>query len=159
MNNAFLILGGNLGERRKNLAEATALLAKAGATIKRTSSIYETEPWGSKDQPNYYNQVVEILTNEDAPELMQSVLNIEQKMGRVRAGKYGARTIDIDILFFNNEIINSDHLTVPHPRLHERRFVLEPMNEIAPELVHPVLNQSISEILAHTNDRSIVKRI
>ncbi len=159
MNNAFLILGGNLGERRKNLAEATALLAKAGATIKRRSSIYETEPWGAKDQPNYYNQVVEILTNEDAPELMQSVLNIEQKMGRVRAEKYGARTIDIDILFFNNEIINSGHLTVPHPRLHERRFVLEPMNEIAPELVHPVLNQSISEILAHTNDRSIVKRI
>lgn len=159
MNNVFLILGGNLGERRENLAKAMALIGEAGAIVKRTSSIYETEPWGAKDQPNYYNQVVEILTDLGAEELMKTILRIEKTMGRVRTEKYGTRTIDIDILFFNDETINSDSLTVPHPRIQERRFVLIPMNEIAPEFVHPVLNEPISKILTNTHDSSIVNRI
>ena len=156
MNNVFLILGGNLGERDKNLAEAVKEIGKSAGIIKRSSAIYETEPWGVENQPNYYNQVVEILTDHDAESLMNILLNIEKNMGRSRTGKYDARNIDIDILFFNDEIISSNTLTIPHPRLHERRFVLMPMNEIAPEFVHPTLNRSISQLLKETADNGKV---
>lgn len=159
MNNVFLILGGNLGERKKNLDEAISLLGKKAGNVKRFSSVYETQPWGVKDQPNYFNQVIEMLTDLSAQGLMTELLQIEKKMGRVREKKYGSRTIDIDILFFNDAIINTESLTVPHPRLHERRFVLEPMNEIASELMHPILQKTIAELLTETTDESVVKKL
>lgn len=152
MNNVFLILGGNLGERKKNLAKAAELLGKAAGRIKRCSPIYETEPWGVEGQPNYYNQVVEMLTDLDAHSLINTILEIEKQMGRIRTEKYDARTIDIDILFFNDDIINTGDLTVPHPRIQERRFVLEPLAEIAPEFIHPVLNRSVAALLKETSD-------
>lgn len=159
MNNVFLILGGNLGERKKNLDEAISLLGKKAGNVKRFSSVYETQPWGVKDQPHYFNQVIEMLTDLSAQGLMTELLQIEKKMGRVREKKYGSRTIDIDILFFNDAIINTESLTVPHPRLHERRFVLEPMNEIAHELMHPILQKTIAELLTETTDESVVKKL
>lgn len=159
MNNVFLLTGGNLGDSLQNLATALHLLEQQVGVIKRVSAIYETEPWGVTEQPFYHNQIVEILTPKNAHELMDLLLSIEKKIGRIRAEKYGPRIIDIDILFFNSEVINTDNLVVPHPRIQERRFVLEPMNEIAPEFVHPVLQQTISELLSNTADKSIVKKI
>jgi len=159
MNNVFLILGGNLGERRLNLAKATDLIGREVGVVKRVSSVYETQPWGVKDQPNYFNQVLEIITTLNADTLMETLLKVEKQMGRVRTEKYGARTIDIDILFFNDEIINSRHLTVPHPRLHERRFVLEPLAEIAPEFVHPIFMTPIIGLLKNSKDIGVVNRI
>ena len=159
MNNVFLILGGNLGERRNNLAKALKEIGKTGAVIKKASSIYETEPWGAEGQPNYYNQVIEVLTETDASSLMQYLLTIEKKMGRERSVKYGARTIDIDILFFNSEVIQNDTVIIPHPRLHQRKFVLVPMVEIAPELIHPVLQKTMAALLTASNDTNVVKKI
>ena len=159
MNNAFLITGGNLGDRKRNLETAVSLIEKNTGVIKRLSSVYETEPWGVEGQPNYYNLVIEMLTSLDAQTLMDNLLQIEQEMGRVRTEKYGARTIDIDILFFNDEIINTDTLTIPHPRLHERRFVLQPLAEIAPELTHPVLQKNIADLLHECPDTNVVKKI
>lgn len=159
MNNVFLILGGNLGEREKNLAKALEKIVGAGAVIKHISSVYETEPWGVAGQPNYYNMVVEILTSLDAEPLMRTILNIEEDMGRVRTEKYNARTIDIDILLFNDEVIDSETVQIPHPRMQERRFVLEPLSEIAPDLIHPSLHKSINALLEACTDPNKVKKI
>lgn len=159
MNNVFIIIGGNLGNRLQNLKKAASLIEQKAGVIKKLSALYETEPWGTKEQPHYYNQVLELLTPLEADSLMQIFLQIEQQMGRVRTAKYNARTIDIDILFFNNEVINTGLLTVPHPRLHQRRFVLQPLAEIAPELVHPVLEQTVTELLRNTKDDTGVKEV
>ena len=106
MNNCFLIIGGNLGNRRLNLATAIQYIEKKAGVIKRLSSVYETAPWGVEQQPDYYNQVIEMLTPLGANELMATLLDVEKEMGRVRSEKYGARTIDIDILFFNDDFVN-----------------------------------------------------
>ncbi len=159
MNNVFVIIGGNLGNRQQNLAHAIRLIEQKSGVIKKQSSIYETEPWGVQGQPNYYNQVLEILTDFDPESLMQLFLQIEQLMGRVRTEKYSARSIDIDILFFNDQLINTPDLTIPHPRLQERRFVLEPLNEIAPEFVHPELQKTIAALLIDCTDSNVVKKI
>lgn len=159
MNNVFIIIGGNLGNRLHNLQRAVSLIEQKAGIIKKLSSLYETEPWGAEGQPHYYNQVLELLTPLEASDLMQIFLHIEQQMGRVRVAKYDARTIDIDILFFNNDIINTALLTVPHPRLHERRFVLQPLAEIAPTLLHPVFQQTIAELLQKTKDATAVNPV
>ena len=159
MNNAFLILGSNLGERKHLITLARNLIGEKTGYIKRISSVYETEPWGVTGQPNYYNQVVEILTELGAHELMATVLGIEQDMGRKRIKKYDSRIIDIDILFFNSETYDSGAVTIPHPRLHLRRFVLEPLAEIAPEFIHPISKKSLALLLSECKDDSIVKKI
>lgn len=159
MNNVFIIIGGNLGNRLHNLQRAVSLIEQKAGIIKKLSSLYETEPWGAEGQPHYYNQALELLTPLEACDLMETFLMIEQQMGRVRAGKYDARIIDIDILFFNNEVINTGLLTVPHPRLHERRFVLQPLAEIAPTLLHPVFQQTIAELLQNTKDATAVNPV
>lgn len=159
MNDIFLIIGGNLGNKEKNLATARNLIGQKTGIVKKLSAIYQTEAWGVLNQPVYYNQIIEILTEMNAGELMKSLLSIEQQMGRIRNERFGARTIDIDILFFNDEIHNTQDVTIPHPRLQERRFVLEPLHEIAPEFVHPVFQKTVAELLNELNDNTAVKKL
>ncbi|MGH8011470.1 MAG: 2-amino-4-hydroxy-6-hydroxymethyldihydropteridine diphosphokinase [Candidatus Binataceae bacterium] len=153
-NRGFIGIGTNLGDRAANYRAAIAKIGELPTTrIVRQSSIYETEPVGDI-KGAFLNGVVEVETELMAEALMRRLLAIERTMGRKRIGKapsrsrYRPRVIDLDLLFFNKEIIESRALTVPHPRLHERRFVLAPMAELAPALIHPVLNESISDLLA-----------
>ncbi|MGH7933227.1 MAG: 2-amino-4-hydroxy-6-hydroxymethyldihydropteridine diphosphokinase [Candidatus Binataceae bacterium] len=155
-NRAFIGIGSNLGDRAANYRQAIQRIAGLPTThIVRQSSIYETEPVGDI-KGAFLNGVVEVETNLMPEALMRRLLTIERTMGRKPAGgrksahrtKYRPRVIDLDLLFFNKEIIATPALTVPHPRLHERRFVLAPMAELAPALIHPKLNASISEMLA-----------
>ncbi len=154
----YLITGTNLGDRQANLKRAGIEIERLIGRITDCSSIYETEPWGVTDQPNFYNQVLKVSTVLDPLELLEATLAIEKDMGRVRAERYGARVIDIDILFFEAIVINTDRLVIPHPRIVERNFVLAPLAEIAPHLVHPLLHQTISEIWKTSKDQLGVKK-
>jgi 2-amino-4-hydroxy-6-hydroxymethyldihydropteridine diphosphokinase len=142
-----------------NLASARKLIEQKAGSIGKLSAIYETAPWGNTEQPAFYNQALQIYTPQSPQILLNNLLQIENELGRVRTEKYGARTIDIDILFFNNEIINTPSLTVPHRLMTERMFVLAPLNEIAADVVHPVLNKTISELLNACEDVLEVKRV
>ncbi|HXL56811.1 MAG TPA: 2-amino-4-hydroxy-6-hydroxymethyldihydropteridine diphosphokinase [Chitinophagaceae bacterium] len=152
MNKAYLLTGGNLGNRLNNLDDAAKLIEQYCGKIVQQSSIYKTAAWGFKDQPDFYNQVLAITTNLSPEQLMQKLLAIEEKMGRKREVKMGPRIIDIDILLFNDEIIHQSHLSIPHPRLHERRFALTPLAEIAPNIIHPVLHKTSQELLLECSD-------
>ncbi len=151
----FIGLGSNLGDRVANYREAIARIASLPQTrVMRQSSIYESEPVGEVTG-NFLNGVVEVETELGAEALMRRLMRIEHLMGRKRVPgrksarrKYRPRIIDLDLLFFDNEVIATRLVNVPHPRLHERRFVLAPMSELAPTLIHPRLNQSVSEMLA-----------
>jgi 2-amino-4-hydroxy-6-hydroxymethyldihydropteridine diphosphokinase len=152
MNRAVLSLGSNVGNRLNYLQKAKDELEKNRCKVTLQSSVYETEAWGNKNQSAFYNQVIEVETNHNAEELMHAILNIEKSLGRIRKEKWEPRTIDIDILFFNDEIIHKEHLDIPHSHLHERRFVLAPLNEILPDLIHPVLKKNTTELLTELND-------
>jgi len=158
MNTVYLLTGGNVGNRQQYLDNAALLIEAACGKITRRSAIYETAAWGKTDQPAFLNQALELSTLLDAGELMRALLLIEQKTGRERAEKYGPRTIDIDILLFNSAIIHSALVTVPHPQMANRRFVLEPLNEIAPDYIHPVLKKNVSQLLALCPDSLPVKK-
>jgi 2-amino-4-hydroxy-6-hydroxymethyldihydropteridine diphosphokinase len=153
MNKIFLIVGGNLGNRKKNLQTAATFIDEQIGAIIQSSKIYETEPWGLTDQPAFYNQVHLVKSRLDAQTIIDDLLKIEEKMGRVRTIKNAARIIDIDILFFNEEIINEPNLVVPHREIPNRRFVLMPLNEIAPLMIHPVFKKNISELLSTCKDQ------
>jgi 2-amino-4-hydroxy-6-hydroxymethyldihydropteridine diphosphokinase len=159
MNHAVLSLGSNVGDRLHHLKSAKQELEKHGCRMLQQSSVYETEPWGNKNQSSFYNEVIEIETMHAASQLMHLILGIEKSLGRIRTEKWQPRTIDIDILFFNNEIIHEEHLTIPHPHLHERNFVLKPLNEILPQFMHPFLKKNISELFSQLADTSEVKKI
>jgi len=152
MNTIFLITGGNIGNRNKNLQNAATLIEKRIGSIIKRSKIYETDAWGITDQPSFYNQVHIVKSNFSAKEIIQRILKIEEKMGRIRTIKNAARIIDIDILFFNDEIINDPDLIIPHAEISNRRFVLTPLNELVPEMIHPVFNKSIHELLSACKD-------
>ena len=158
MNKAYLLTGGNVGNREKNLARAKTLIGQQAGTVTRTSSLYETAAWGKTDQSPFLNQGLEVETTLSPQELLQQLLDIEKKMGRVRNEKYGPRIIDIDILLFNNIILNDPLLTLPHPELQNRRFALVPLAEIGPGLIHPVFKKSITELLALCRDELEVNR-
>jgi len=143
---AYLCLGSNLGEREANLRQALALLSPK-VTFDDVSSIYETEPVGYKEQPLFLNLVCRITTNLPPEELLWLAKDIETKMGRVPSKQINSpRPIDIDILFYNNKIMETQDLTIPHPHLKDRAFVLIPLAEIAPDLVHPKLDKSITRL-------------
>jgi len=157
MNNVYLLIGGNLGNRVENLKTSHDLITRDVGTIVRQSSIYETAAWGVTDQPSFLNEVLQVSTNLKAETVLETILSIEERMGRKRIVKMGPRIIDIDILFFNEEIISLPHLKVPHPEIANRRFVLEPLNEIAPSYIHPVLQKNIHTLLLNCKDELDVK--
>ena len=155
--NVFLLLGGNLGDRVSNLRHCNTLIEELLGPIVENSSIYETEPWGKSDQPSFLNQALQIETSLPPMELLSACLTIEKKMGRSRDEKWGARVIDIDIIYFDNQILNSIDLILPHPRMAERKFVLTPLAEINPSFVHPVLLKTNEELLKECKDQLSVK--
>jgi 2-amino-4-hydroxy-6-hydroxymethyldihydropteridine diphosphokinase len=152
MNKIFLITGGNIGNRKKNLETAATLIEKRIGKIIKRSNIYETEAWGITNQPSFYNQVLLIESKLPAGKILDTILNIESEMGRIRTVKNAARIIDIDILFFNDSIINEENLTIPHPEISNRKFVLIPLNEIAPQMLHPVSQKTLQQLLAECKD-------
>ena len=155
----YLSLGSNLGDRPKNLRDAIAALPKSGVNVKRVSSIYETEPVDYLDQPWFLNMAVEAETELPPSKLLQTLRGIEAQMGSKKLISKGPRLIDIDILLYGNEVIDTPELQVPHPRLHLRRFVLEPLTEIAPQFRHPILKMSAAEMLANSPDKSAVRKV
>lgn len=156
---AFLLLGSNLGDRAIMLQEAANAIMQHDIKIIRQSGLYETAAWGITDQPSFLNQVVEVETMQDPEALMQTLLQIELSLGRERKERYGPRSIDIDILFFDALVHHSSVVTIPHPAMQERRFVLAPLAELAPDLLHPVFQQSVRELLLQCTDQLPVKKI
>lgn len=160
INTVFIELGSNQGNRYELLQHAIQLLQKEGCKLLQQSSIYETPPWGFEAEQNFYNMVIKLATSKNAFELLHVLMEIETKLGRTRGiERYSSRTIDLDILFFNDEIIESTELSIPHERLHLRNFVLEPLNEISQDLVHPVFNKTINELMKQCTDEAICKKL
>jgi 2-amino-4-hydroxy-6-hydroxymethyldihydropteridine diphosphokinase len=153
MNKAILLIGGNLGDRTGHLQQAVEQIDKLVGKVEKTSALYETAAWGVTAQPHYLNQALLVSTDMDAQTLLQTVLEIEHQIGRIRRQKWGARVIDIDIIFYNDAVINLPALKVPHPQMQFRQFVLVPLQEIIPDWQHPVLHQSISTLLEQCTDQ------
>lgn len=149
---AFLLTGSNMGEREAMLQAARDWLEKECGTLIKASSLYATAAWGKEDQPAFLNQAIQIETGLTARQLLRHILRIEKKMGRVREEKYGPRVIDIDILLYGEEVHDYPLLKLPHPQLPNRRFALVPLNEIASQQVHPIMGQTIAELLANCSD-------
>ena len=156
---AYISLGSNLGDRAGNLLLAVRGMMHAALSVSCLSSIYETEPVSEVEQPPFLNMVAELGNPLPAPEqVMARLLRIEYALGRTREVKDGPRTIDLDLLLYGDVHSSTQYLMLPHPRLHERRFVLQPLAEIAPRVVHPTLKRTASELLESVNDKSAVKR-
>jgi 2-amino-4-hydroxy-6-hydroxymethyldihydropteridine diphosphokinase len=158
MNKIYLLLGSNMGNRQQKILQATHLIEKKIGSVIRQSNLYQTAAWGKTNQPDFLNQVIVIETTLNADKTMQTILSIEEKLGRIRTVKNAARTIDIDILFFNKEIIRQKNLIVPHPEIQNRRFVLIPLNELSPNFKHPVLKKNIHQLLKICRDKLDVKK-
>lgn len=154
----YIALGANIGDRARQLSAAIDEMERTGLHVTKQSSVYETAPVGYTEQPSFFNMVVEVESHQSSDELLNTLQQIEQRLGRERLFKNGPRTIDLDILFYNGEDIQSEHLTVPHPRMQERAFVLAPLAEIAPELV--VRGQTVAswlEGLPMTDRQDVVR--
>jgi 2-amino-4-hydroxy-6-hydroxymethyldihydropteridine diphosphokinase len=153
----FFGVGTNLGNRETNLEQAVAQIEKYIGKVRRSSSVYETDPWGFRSDDAFLNIVVEVGTDLEPQELLAVILNIESSMGRVRnSQQYSSRVIDIDILLYNDLVTDTPDLKIPHPRLHERKFVLIPLCEIAADMIHPVFKKTFRELLDVCEDRSNV---
>ena len=150
----FLALGTNIGDREANLCKARKALAPK-VTIIKESPIYITPPWGFEDQPEFLNQVLEVRTKMRPGRLLAYLKRIEKKMGRLKTFRNGPRLIDLDILFYGQRVIERSKLRIPHPRLHERAFVLVPLEDIAPDFIHPVLNMTVETMLSKINTEGV----
>lgn len=159
INTIFLATGSNLGNRKARLQQAEQLIQSHIGKIIAASSIYETAPWGHADQPDFFNQVLKVESTMSPSEVLSGILSIEEMMGRKRTFRYAPREIDIDILFFNDEVINEENIIIPHPFLHKRNFVLAPLLEIAPEMVHPIRKEKITQLAEHCDDLLRVKKL
>jgi 2-amino-4-hydroxy-6-hydroxymethyldihydropteridine diphosphokinase len=146
----YLALGSNLGNRFENLKEAIAALPPQ-MTVKAKSHVYETPPWGFEDQPPFLNQALQVQTYLQPEPLLKHLKRLEIALGRKTSFRNGPRLIDIDILFYDDLVLNTPTLTIPHPRLHERGFVLLPLMDIAPDLVHPLTQKTVRDMLAYCN--------
>jgi 2-amino-4-hydroxy-6-hydroxymethyldihydropteridine diphosphokinase len=178
MKEVFVLLGSNRGNRIDFLSKALEMIEVRAGKVIQKSAVYETEPWGFEDQTSFFNQVVEIETNLRPAELLDQLLTIEVQLGRIRpfdgcgcgipaasgpddgsgqkTAGYAGRTIDLDILFFGQQLVFTDQLMIPHPRLHERKFTLVPLNEIAPAFVHPLLKKPMSVLMQECRDQAKV---
>lgn len=161
MEKVFIAFGGNVGNVSENFEIATEKIKETIGPVIKQSSLYKTEPWGNKNQDDFLNSVICVETNLNSDEVLKNILSIEKAMGRDRNkdNQFAPRTIDIDILFYGEKIINNDNLIIPHPRLHLRNFVLRPLMEIAPGLIHPVLNKTIKELFQSNKDSSVVNKV
>jgi 2-amino-4-hydroxy-6-hydroxymethyldihydropteridine diphosphokinase len=159
MIDVFLLLGSNLGNRHLFLNKAIEHIENDIAPIVKRSAVYETQSWGKTDAPDYLNQVLMLQTDLSAQKVLKKILAIENILGRKRQEKWGPRTIDIDILFYGQAIIDETGLHVPHSELHKRRFTLDPLAEIAPLLMHPVLKKNILQLKNELKDSLIVKKL
>ncbi|WP_375560684.1 2-amino-4-hydroxy-6-hydroxymethyldihydropteridine diphosphokinase [Bernardetia sp. OM2101] len=163
----FLLLGGNLGDRENTILEAKKSISLQIGSIEKESSLYQTAAWGVENQPSFLNQVIEVSSFLSAQEILIQIEDIEKKLGRKRYQKWYARTIDVDILYYENEILEEEentenrtnNLKVPHPFLHERRFTLVPLVEIAPNFVHPVLQKTNEQLLEVCLDKLPVEQL
>jgi len=145
---SYLGLGSNLGNKKQNIIKAIdSIKAATGIKLLDKSELYKTKPFGVKNQPDFINVAVKIRTSLDAGKLLETMLNMEKRLGRIRRKKWGPRTIDIDILYYGNKVIRRRKLTVPHPLMHKRYFVLKPLAEIAPRKIHPVLKKTSGKLL------------
>ena len=160
MSKAYLLLGSNIGNREKYFSEAEKLILKEIGRIVKVSGLYETEPWGMKIKDFFLNKVIIVDTNFEPEIILEKILTIELKLGRKHSEiKYSSRTIDIDILFVDQQILNSETLIIPHPQIANRHFVLTPLAEVCPDFVHPVLSKSINQLLAECKDGLKVKKL
>ncbi len=156
----FIAIGSNQGHRVENCRAAIWLIDRGKKTfVVKKSHFYETEPWGNIDQPTFINSVIEVRTELSARELLGFLKSLERKMGRSPSVVLGPRIIDLDIIFYGNAAIREKGLEIPHPGAHERAFVLLPLNEIAPEFIHPALNRKISELAASLKDKGGIKKL
>lgn len=156
----YLLLGGNIGDTKKLFVDAINNIEITIGKVLSLSSLYESEPWGFEHEQNFLNQVIIIETDLLPIDLLNSIQNIEKILGRIRKkSQYSERTIDIDILFYGSEIIESERLTIPHLMLHKRRFTLEPLVELTPEFNHPVIKKTLVELLQECPDMLFVKRL
>lgn len=156
MEHVFLSLGSNVGDRGANLQKALVDLEFWGVRVLRSSSLYLTEPSGKKDQPDFYNLVVQVKTDRSPEDLLTAIHAIERSFGRERKEKWGPRTIDIDILFYGDKVVDDPALTIPHPYLAGRKFVLVPLHEIASKFVHPIIKKTVEELLNECKDEGTV---
>lgn len=147
-----------MGDSLSQISKAIVLIEASIGSVSKLSSIYITQAWGNTNQPDFLNQVIIVNTHLSANQTMATILQLETKMGRVRTVKNAPRIIDIDILFFNQDIIEHENLTIPHPQIPYRRFVLVPLNELSPNMVHPTLNKTIHELFMHCADTLNVKK-
>jgi 2-amino-4-hydroxy-6-hydroxymethyldihydropteridine diphosphokinase len=160
MNKLYILLGGNLGDKRKVFSEARGRLLELLGETTAQSAIYETEPWGFESENMFWNQALEISTNLSPEEVLNKTQQIEFELGRTRnSNQYNSRIIDIDILFYDDQIISLENLIIPHPRLQERKFALVPLCEIAPKLIHPVYEKSIRQLIEECTDTLRVEEV
>jgi len=159
MSIVFLGIGTNLGNRESNLSEAILKIEEHIGQVLQTSSVYETAPWGFDAENDFLNMAVSVETDHSPAEIMKKITRIESMLGRERnQDRYSSRIIDIDILLYDDLVLNEDGLKIPHPLIHERKFVLAPLCELAPDLIHPVFGKSMSVLLEDCRDRSKIKK-
>ena len=158
MNKTYLLLGSNMGNSQQQLSIAIKNITQKIGGVIRKSKLYTTAAWGNTNQPDFLNQVIVVETKHTALQTIKTILGIEEEMGRVRTKKNAPRIIDIDILFFNKQIIAENILTVPHPEIQNRRFVLIPLNELSPNFKHPVIKKTMHQLLVNCSDTLDVKK-